>query len=418
MSDVAPSTGAAAAGTLPVPAVAAPPASANAPPVVSTEELDQLYDQLRQKDAQVLQLQKKLAHFRQWVTSVHAKVQQLNPQTLKNSRRLYIGGIPPDASEDDLRVFLNGLMMKTGALTSPGSAIVSCKITTEKAYAFVEYRSVEEASNAMALDGVAYRDTFLKIRRPSNYDIATAIMLGPVLPDPTMDTSQLDICKTVVDDSPNKLFVGGLPCDWTEDQVKELLLPLGALKSFNLVMDKTTGKSKGYAFCEYADEAVTEPTIRTLHGKRVGSKTLTVKRALEGSGRGPSGSGAASVSHSQGPVSRSSYGSGGGAPGMGGPGPHGGPGGQGGGQGYGPQGGSYVSPSQSNRGPPFNPQLMPHTPTRGPGAQQLSSEYNSPLEGPSGGGQGQGPSQQHGQQHGLPPPHPGYNAPNMSGMWG
>ncbi len=45
-------------------------------------------------------------------------------------------------------------------------------------------------------------------------------MLGPTDPDPTMDVSNLDIVKTVVQDSPHKLFIGGLPCDWTEDQVR------------------------------------------------------------------------------------------------------------------------------------------------------------------------------------------------------
>lgn len=45
-------------------------------------------------------------------------------------------------------------------------------------------------------------------------------MLGPVQPDPTMDTTQLEICRTVVEDSPHKLFVGGLPCEWTEDMVR------------------------------------------------------------------------------------------------------------------------------------------------------------------------------------------------------
>jgi hypothetical protein len=45
-------------------------------------------------------------------------------------------------------------------------------------------------------------------------------MLGPPEPDPTMDLTALDIVKTVVMDSPNKLFVGGLPCDWSEDQVR------------------------------------------------------------------------------------------------------------------------------------------------------------------------------------------------------
>lgn len=68
-----------------------------------------------------------------------------------------------------------------------------------------------------------------QIRRPSNYDGEAALVLGPSTPDPTVDISQLDICRTVVEDSPHKLFVGGLPCDWTEDQVRctvSLQIPL------------------------------------------------------------------------------------------------------------------------------------------------------------------------------------------------
>jgi hypothetical protein len=58
-----------------------------------------------------------------------------------------------------------------------------------------------------------------QIRRPNNYEPDVCIMLGPPDADPTMDLTALDIVKTVVLDSPNKLFVGGLPCDWTEEQV-------------------------------------------------------------------------------------------------------------------------------------------------------------------------------------------------------
>jgi hypothetical protein len=60
----------------------------------------------------------------------------------------------------------------------------------------------------------------LQVRRPNNYDMNVAVMLGPTEPDPTMDLTQLDIVKTVVQDSPDKLFIGGLPCDWSEDQVR------------------------------------------------------------------------------------------------------------------------------------------------------------------------------------------------------
>lgn len=48
----------------------------------------------------------------------------------------------------------------------------------------------------------------------------------------------------------------------TLTQVRELLQAFGGLKSYNLVTDRDTGVSKGYAFCEYTDPAVTEIALQ------------------------------------------------------------------------------------------------------------------------------------------------------------
>jgi len=237
-------------------------------------------DQLRYRDAQITKLAGTLAHYRAWSTQVQARYQMFNAEVARPARRIYVGGLPSGTQELELRQYVNDLLMKSGGSTAPGFPINSCKLYPEKNFAFLEFRSVEEASNCMAFDGIAFRECYLKIRRPNNYEADVCIMLGPPEPDPTMDLTALDIVKTVVMDSPNKLFVGGLPCDWTEDQVKELLLPFGMLKAFNLVMDKTTGNSKGYCFCEFADTALTNYVIQALNGKPVGTKFLTVKRAL------------------------------------------------------------------------------------------------------------------------------------------
>lgn len=137
------------------------------------------------------------------------------------------------------------------------SFLLACPTQTQgdRVYAFVDFKSVEEASNAMALDGLVYSEAPLKIRRPTSYDMSTAILLGPTQPDPTMNLDGVEIVKPAVSASqqvvgtattvpPNKLFIGGIPCDWASDKVKELLEPFGALKAFNLVMDKSTGNSK------------------------------------------------------------------------------------------------------------------------------------------------------------------------------
>lgn len=78
----------------------------------------------------------------------------------------------------------------------------------------------------------------LQIRRPNNYDFSWAERLGPTDPNPTIDLSDLDMVKTIVQDSPNKLFIGGLPCEWPEDQVSIMCcveVPLHSLNSLCLL---------------------------------------------------------------------------------------------------------------------------------------------------------------------------------------
>ena len=65
--------------------------------------------------------------------------------------------------QNDLRQFFNDLMVRTGGATAPGFPIVGCKLYPDKNYAFMEFRTVEEASNCMALDGVAYGDSHLRV---------------------------------------------------------------------------------------------------------------------------------------------------------------------------------------------------------------------------------------------------------------
>jgi len=360
-----------------------------------------LREALHRRDAQIAVLQAKLAHLRAWISSIHARVQVMNPQAIKNSKKLYVGNIPSDVGEEELSEHINSLLLKVGGLIQPGSCVASCRVMPDKKYAFVELRSVEETSNALCLDGVAFKDMFLKVKRPSNYDLSAAIMLGPVQPDPSLNTSSL-VGKSAPEESPDKIFVGGLPCEWTEDQVKELLTPFGQLCTFNLVMDKITGKTKGYCFCEYEDAAVTDTVIQSLNKTKVANKTLTVKRASEGSRA------------SAAPLGRA------GPPGVGGPGgmlqaltggsgPGGsGPGGSGGGPGAaaaaafgGPMGvsqsaggpvppGLFAAPMQTFAFPGGIPQMLPHmSPGQGGPAQGLMDGpvgAGGEIVGPGGGG--------------------------------
>ena len=73
-------------------------------------------------------------------------------QATRHARRIYLGGLPPTVDESRLGVLFNQALTSIGGLTAPGDPVVNVFINQEKKFAFVEFRSVEETSNAMALD--------------------------------------------------------------------------------------------------------------------------------------------------------------------------------------------------------------------------------------------------------------------------
>ena len=212
---------------------------------------------------------------------MQARYHLYNPDVARPARRVYVGGLPMGTNDAELKSHVNSILNLAGGAVGPGSPVSAVTVYPDRAYAFMEMRSVEEASNVMALDGVPFREGRLRVRRPNNYDASAAALLGPTEPDPGVDAARLGAVRTTVPDTPDKLFVGGLPCDWDAGRVKALLAPYGRLVAFNLVMDKTTGNSRGYAFAEFADRASGDYAIASLHGSAVGPRLLTVKRALE-----------------------------------------------------------------------------------------------------------------------------------------
>ncbi|KAH8093800.1 hypothetical protein BXZ70DRAFT_1001602 [Cristinia sonorae] len=197
-----------------------------------------------------------------------------NPNLSRQSRRLYIGSITPDINEQNLADFFNAKMKEMDIGTgAPGNPVLAVQCNYEKNYAFVEFRSAEDATAAMAFDGIIFINGPLKIRRPKDYGGPES--MGPMAHVP-------GVVSTNVPDSINKIFVGGLPPYLNEEQVMELLKSFGDLKAFNLVRENGNGPSKGFAFFEYVDASVTDVAIQSLSGMELGDKYLVVQRASVG----------------------------------------------------------------------------------------------------------------------------------------
>ena len=76
-----------------------------------------------------------------------------------------------------------------------------------------------------------------------------------------------------------KLYVGGLPYSSTEDSLRNHFSQAGAVTSASIIMDKMTGRSRGFGFVEMADEQGAQSAIEMFDGKDFEGRTLTVNEA-------------------------------------------------------------------------------------------------------------------------------------------
>jgi len=209
-----------------------------------------------------------------------AAVPVVGSSITRQARRIYVGNIPFGFGEQEMIDFFNQQMHLSGLAQAEGNPILACHINRDKNFAFLECRSIDETTQAMAFDGINFKGQSLKLRRPHDYQ---PIPGGAMVDGGSGMIGLPGVISTVVPDSLQKLFIGGLPNYLNEDQVKELLTSFGQLKAFNLVKDVSSGLSKGYAFAEYSDSSVTDQAIAGLNGMQLGDKKLIVQRASVGS---------------------------------------------------------------------------------------------------------------------------------------
>lgn len=141
-----------------------------------------------------------------------------------------------------------------------------------------------------------------------------------------------------------KLYVGNLPYEATEEQVREMFVPHGTVESVAMITDRETGRFRGFCFVEMPDAGATA-AIAALDGKDYGGRNLRVNEARpkeEGGGRrGGGGYGGGGGERRSGGYSGGGGGGGygGGGGGYGGGGDRGGRGGGGGDRDRGSRGG-------------------------------------------------------------------------------
>ena len=76
-----------------------------------------------------------------------------------------------------------------------------------------------------------------------------------------------------------KLYVGGLAYETTEDTLKEAFSQAGTVESVIMIIDKMSGRSKGFGFVEMSSDEEAQKAIEMLNGKEIDGRNITVAEA-------------------------------------------------------------------------------------------------------------------------------------------
>ena len=90
-----------------------------------------------------------------------------------------------------------------------------------------------------------------------------------------------------------KLYVGNLTYGVTDDDLRQMFEAHGSVQSAQVIMDRDTGRSKGFGFVEMGSDQEAQAAIQAMNGKEVDGRALTVNEAKprEDRGGGRSGGG-------------------------------------------------------------------------------------------------------------------------------
>ena len=75
------------------------------------------------------------------------------------------------------------------------------------------------------------------------------------------------------------IYVSNIAFSATDQDIRQLFEPYGAVDKINIITDRDTGQSRGFGFVEMPDSAAAKAAIQGLQGKELAGRTLTVNEA-------------------------------------------------------------------------------------------------------------------------------------------
>ncbi|KAG5404201.1 hypothetical protein IGI04_010320 [Brassica rapa subsp. trilocularis] len=196
-----------------------------------------------------------------------ASAKAASPSNLPSEKKVAKWDLPPTVTSG---MFSNSGFSGLQPATQTAYPTMS-EINKEKSQALVEFLTPQDASAALSLDGCSFAGSNLKIRRPKDYVETTSGELEKKEP-------ATNALSDNVEDSSNKIFIGGFPKAISSEMLKEIVGVFGPLKAYRFVINNDLNQR--CAFLEYIDGSVTPKACASLNGMKLGGSVITAVCAL------------------------------------------------------------------------------------------------------------------------------------------
>lgn len=193
-----------------------------------------------------------------------------SPITNRNSRTILIMQLNPRVDKQDLDDFFSDI-----GKVKEVRLIMDSKTRRHKGIAYIEFESAKSASKALELDGQRF------FGAPMVIQSALTDKSGEWTSHPQSIDQSASHHSSRFNLPPNsyRIYVGGLHVNITEDMIRSVFEPFGPILKLELMRDRSTNVSRGYAFITYASIKDGQHAVQSLDGFELAGKNLRVSKS-------------------------------------------------------------------------------------------------------------------------------------------
>lgn len=205
-----------------------------------------------------------------------------SPITKRNSRTILIMQLNPRVTSRDLEDFFSDI-----GRVREVRLIMDSKTRRHKGIAYIEFEEASSAAKAFSLNGqkffgapVVIQSAQMDRNRPSSdWHTSTSLSIN----HPSSHSSS----RSHLPPDCYRVYVGGLHVNLTEEMIRSVFEPFGPIVRLELMKDRATNVSRGYAFITYAKTDEGQKAVQALDGFELGGKALRVSKSTDKSERYP-----------------------------------------------------------------------------------------------------------------------------------